>query len=247
MNISGNTILITGSTSGIGLGLAVRLQEAGNTVVISGRRTELLNSLTAEHPGLDSVELDVADPDSIARARETLAVSHPDLNVLVANAGIQLLENVLDPGDIRIAEEQVTTNLLGTIRTVYTFLPQLVAQENAAILATSSALAFVPFPATPTYSATKAAVHSFLEGLRVQLADSGVQVVEIVPPAVATTLLGNQDNPMAMPVDDFLTELVTLLRENPDAQELVVENAKPIRDAVATGAYAQFLTMFSSF
>ncbi|KQQ20986.1 oxidoreductase [Rathayibacter sp. Leaf299] len=245
MKISGNTILLTGSTSGIGLGLALRLQEAGNTVIIAGRRRVLLDSITAEHPDLASVELDVADPDSIARAAASLAVSHPDLNVLVANAGIQLLENVLHPEDVRIAEEQVATNLLGTIRTIYAFLPQLVTQQDAAILSTSSALAFVPFPATPTYSATKAAVHSFLEGLRVQLADSGVQVVEIVPPAVATTLLGNQDNPMAMPVDAFLDELVTLLRENPVAQELVVENAKPIRDAVATGAYSQFLTMFS--
>ncbi|KZX20725.1 SDR family NAD(P)-dependent oxidoreductase [Rathayibacter tanaceti] len=184
---------------------------------------------------------------SEARARERLAISHPDLNLLVANAGIQLLENVRDPDDVRIAEEQVTTNLLGTIRTIYAFLPQLVAQENAAILSTSSALAFIPFPATPTYSASKAAVHSFLEGLRVQLANSGVQVVEIVPPAVATTLLSNQDNPMAMPVNDFLTELVALLREHPEVQELVVENAKPIRDAVASGSYSQFLTMFSSF
>ncbi|XUL89750.1 SDR family oxidoreductase [Streptomyces galilaeus] len=162
MKMTGNTILITGGTSGIGLGLALRLHEAGNKVIVAGRRKELLDEITAEHPGIDALVLDVTDPDSIARVRETVAASHPGLNLLVNNAGIMLKEN-----------------LLGTIRVTYAFLPLLVGKENAAVVNVTSALAFVPLPITPTYNATKGALHSFSESLRVQLAqaDAGVQVI----------------------------------------------------------------------
>ena len=176
MKMTGNTILITGGTSGIGLGLAVRLHEAGNKVVVAGRRKELLEEIAAEHPGIDTLVLDVADPDSIARARETTTVSHPELNVLVNNAGIQLPENVLDPAGLAVAEAHVTTNLLGTIRMTYDFLPLLVGKDDAVVMNVTSSLAFVPFPATPTYNATKAALHSFTESLRAQLAGTPVPV-----------------------------------------------------------------------
>ncbi|MFJ4939118.1 SDR family oxidoreductase [Streptomyces pseudovenezuelae] len=184
MKITGNTILITGGTSGIGLGLALRLHEAGNKVIVAGRRKELLDGITAEHPGIDGLVLDVADPDSIARAREAVAASHPGLNVLVNNAGIMQLENVLDPAGLQVAEDHVATNLLGTIRMTYAFLPQLGGKEDAVVMNVTSALAFVPYQSTPTYSATKAALHSFSESLRIQLAsaDAGVQVIEVVPP-----------------------------------------------------------------
>ncbi|MFI8076350.1 SDR family oxidoreductase [Streptomyces sp. NPDC086033] len=248
MKMTGNTILITGGTSGIGLGLALRLHEAGNKVIVAGRRKELLDEITAEHPGIDALVLDVADPDSIARARETVAASHPGLNVLVNNAGIQLLESVLDPAGLQVAEDHVTTNLLGTIRMTYAFLPLLVGKDDAVLLNVTSALAFVPLPITPTYSATKAALHSFSESLRVQLAgaDAGVQVIEVVPPPVRTTLMGQQDNEQSMPLDDFLTEALGLLREKPDAKELVVERARFLRDAQANGSYDDVLAMISS-
>lgn len=123
MKMTGNTILITGGTSGIGRGLAVRLHEAGNKVIVAGRRKELLDEITAEHQGIDGLVLDVADPDSIARARETVAASYPELNVLVNNAGIMLRENLLDPAELPIAEDHVTVNLLGSIRVTYAFLP----------------------------------------------------------------------------------------------------------------------------
>ncbi|WP_328501300.1 SDR family NAD(P)-dependent oxidoreductase [Streptomyces sp. NBC_00457] len=216
-------------------------------MIVAGRRKELLDEITAEHPGIDVLVLDVADPDSIARARVTVAASHPGLNVLVYNAGIQRLESVLDPAGLQVAEDHVATNLLGTIRMTYAFLPLLVGKDDAVVMNVTSALAFVPYPVTPTYSATKAALHSFSESLRIQLAgaDAGVQVIEVVPAGVRTTLMGQQDSEQAMPLDDFLTEVLDLLREKPDAKELVVERARFIRDAVANGSYDEVLAMIS--
>ncbi|MEE1758570.1 SDR family oxidoreductase [Streptomyces sp. SP18BB07] len=247
MKMTGNTILITGGTSGIGLGLALRLHEAGNKVIVAGRRKELLDEITAKYPGIDALTLDVADPASIARARETVAASHPELNVLVNNAGIMLRENLLDPADLPVAEDHVTINLLGTIRMTYAFLPLLAGKDDAVVMNVTSALAFVPYPSTPAYSTTRAALHSFSESLRVQLtaADAGVQVIEMAPPGVRTTLLGQEDNEHAMPLDDFLTQALDLLREKPDAKEIVVEGARFIRDAVATGSYDDVLAMIA--
>jgi uncharacterized oxidoreductase len=247
MKTTGNTILITGGTSGIGLGLALRLHAIGNTVIVAGRRKELLDHITTEHPGIEALVLDVADPASITRAAATLAASHPQLNVLVNNAGIQRPENLLDPAFLTIAEDHVTTNLLGPIRMTYAFLPHLLTRDDAVILNVTSALAFVPLPATPTYNATKAALHSFSESLRVQLVRTPVQVIEVVPPPVRTTLMGQQDDENSMPLDEFLTETLTLLDAHPDAKENVVERAKFARDAEANGTYDQVLTMLSSF
>ena len=249
MKMTGNTILITGGTSGIGRGLAVRLHEGGNKVIVAGRRKELLDEITAEHPGIDALVVDVADPDSIVLASEAMAETHPELNVLINNAGIQLVESVLDGAGLAVAEEQIQVNLLGTIRMTYAFAPQLLGKDDAAIMNVTSALAYVPFPLTPTYSATKAALHSFTESLRIQLtrAEAGVQVIEVVPPNVRTTLMGQQDDEQAMPLDEFLSEVLELLRKAPDAKELVVERAKFIRDASATGTYDDVLAMFSNF
>jgi uncharacterized oxidoreductase len=246
MKTTGNTILITGGTSGIGLGLALRLHELGNKVIVAGRRKELRDRIAAEHPGIETLALDVADPASITRAAGALAASHPQLNVLVNNAGIMLPENLLDPACLPIAEDHVTTNLLGPIRMTYAFLPHLVTQDDAVVLNVTSALAFVPLPVTPTYNATKAALHSFSESLRVQLAGTPVQVVEVAPPGVRTGLMGQQDNEQAMPLDEFVTETLALLEARPDAAEIVVEGAKFARYAAANGTYDQVLTMLSS-
>lgn len=249
MKTTGNTILITGSTSGIGLGLALRLHQAGNKVIVAGRRQALLDEITQAHPGIAAVVLDVGDPDSIAAAHDTVAASHPDLNVLINNAGIMVAENLLEPADLQVAENHVTTNLLGTIRMTYTFLPLLLGKTDAVIMNVSSAMGFVPFPTTPTYSATKAAVHSLSESLRVQLAssDAGVQVIEIVPAGVRTTLLGQEDNEQAMPLDDFLDEIFEMLGHSPEAKELVVEPAKFFRNAQANGTYDSALAMLSQY
>ena len=247
MNSTGNTILVTGSTSGIGLGLALRLHEAGNTVIIAGRRKALLDKIVSEHPGIESVLLDVSDPQSIQRTCETLAISHPNLNVLVNNAGIMHWEDLTAAQDLSIAEDIVTTNLLGTIRMVYAFIPQLIKQPSATIINVSSALAFVPLPATPTYSATKAAVHSFTQSLRVQLEASPVEVIELAPPGVRTTLLGQENDEHAMPLDEFLNEIFELFEISPTPQELIVERAKPLRFAEASGSHEEILNMLAGY
>lgn len=247
MNSTGNTILVTGGTSGIGLGLALMLHEAGNKVVIAGRRKALLDKVVAEHPGIDSVLLDVRDPQSILGASEALATSHPNLNVLINSAGIMHWEDLTEPNDLITAENIVTTNLLGTIRMAYAFIPQLTKQPSATIVNVSSALAFVPMPATPTYSATKAAVHSFTQSLRVQLEASSVEVIELVPPGVRTTLLGQENDEHAMPLDEFLDEVLELLEITPTPKELVVERAKPLRFAEANGSHDEILKMLAGY
>jgi len=247
MNSTGNTILVTGGTSGIGLGLALKFHEAGNNVIIAGRRKALLDKIVAEHPGIDSVLLDVRDPQSILGASEALAISHPNLNVLINSAGIMHWEDLTDPDDLITAENIVTTNLLGTIRLAYTFIPQLTKQPSATIVNVSSALAFVPLPATPTYSATKAAVHSFTQSLRVQLEASSIEVIELAPPGVRTTLLGQENDENAMPLDEFLEEIFELLEINPTPKELVVERAKPLRFAEANGSHDEILKMLAGY
>ncbi len=245
MKTTGNTILITGGTSGIGLGLALRFHEAGNTVIVAGRRKELLDAVVAEHEGIEAVELDVTDPASIAACLTTVSSRFPQLNVLINNAGIMLPEDLLDPGHLPVAEATVTTNLLGPIRMLAAFTPLLAERDDAVIVNVSSGLAFVPLPMTPTYAATKAAVHSFTESLRVQLAGRGVEVLELIPPAVRTTLMGQQDSDRAMPLPDFLSEVMTILATRPEVTEICVENVSPLRYAEANGTHDQVLRMLS--
>ncbi|WP_089250850.1 SDR family oxidoreductase [Rhodococcoides kyotonense] len=246
MNVNGNnTIFIPGATSGLGLGLALRLQAAGNTVIVGGRRTALLREIASAHPGIDTVEIDTSDAESISAAAATLTERHPALNTLITMAGIMEPENLLDPASIDVAERTISVNLLGTIRLVHAFLPHLRVQPAATLMTVSSGLAFVPLPVTPTYNATKAAVHSFTESLRVQLTDTSVRVVELVPPAVQTTLMGQEDSPTAMPYDEFLDEVMSLLASQPDAPEILVERVKWLRDATAEGRYDEVLGALS--
>ncbi|MFG6502540.1 SDR family oxidoreductase [Microbacterium sp. P05] len=247
MNLSdANTIFIPGATSGIGLDLALRLQSEGNTVIVGGRRTELLARIASEHPGIDTIQIDTADSNSIAAAASQLAESHPALNALITMAGIMEPEDLRDPASIEVAERTIAVNLLGPIRLVNAFLPGLLAQPKATIMTVSSGLAFVPLAATPTYNATKAGIHSFTESLRVQLTKSAVQVVELVPPATQTTLMGLQDNPTAMPLGDFIDEVIALLKRHPEADEILVERVKWQRNAEAEGRYPEVLEALSS-
>ncbi|WP_431108326.1 SDR family oxidoreductase [Variovorax paradoxus] len=246
MKPSGNTILITGATSGIGLGMALRFQRAGNKVIVAGRRTALLQQITREHPDIESLELDVAEPQSIAAAREHVLARFPDLNVLVNNAGIMLPENVLKADSLEVAEWTIAVNLLGTIRMTHAFLPQLMTKDNGVLINVSSSLAFVPFPAALTYGATKAAVHSFTESLRVQLAETAVRVIEIVPPGVRTTLFGQENDDQAMPLEEFLTETLALLHGEHVPNEVVVDRAKFLRFAEANGQYGDVFAMLSA-
>jgi len=246
MNITGNTILITGGTSGIGLGLAQHFHDAGNTVIVAGRRRELLESITAANPGMVGLPLDVDDPDSIAALRDTIARDHPALNVVIAAAGIMRPENLLDPSHLATAEATISSNLLGPIRTITAFTPLLSGQPGATIMTVSSGLAFVPLAVTPTYNATKSAIHAYSEVLRLQLAAAGIDVLELVPPAVRTALMGQENSDRAMPLDEFLDEVMGIIRNHPEAREILVDNVKPLRNAVANGSYDQVLQMLAA-
>jgi len=245
LKTSGNTILIAGATSGIGLGLALRLRQRGNTVIVGGRRAARLAGIRAEHPDIDTVVIDTTNPVSITAAADEVLDRHPNLNGLVTMAGIMQPENLLDPAFLTIAESTVTTNLLGPLRLIAAFLPTLVRQEHATIITVSSGLAYVPLPMTPTYSATKAAIHSFTDSLRAQLHDTSLQVIELVPPAVRTTLMNQQDSPDAMPLDEYLDETLALLEAEPDATQILVERVRWLRNAEAEGHYDQALAMLT--
>jgi uncharacterized oxidoreductase len=250
VNLIDSTIFIPGATSGIGLGLALRLQAEGSTVIVGGRRTELLQQIAAEHPGIGTVHIDTTDATSIAAAQADLAQRYPALDALITMAGIMEPEDLRDPAGLDaaldVAERTIAVNLLGPIRLVHAFLPALLAQPKATIMTVSSGLAYVPLAATPTYNATKAAIHSFTESLRVQLTKTNVQIVELVPPATQTTLMGQQDSPMAMPLDEFLTEVMTLLKTQPDAEQVLVERVKWQRNAEAEGRYQDVLGVLSA-
>ncbi|QNE19332.1 SDR family NAD(P)-dependent oxidoreductase [Kribbella qitaiheensis] len=246
MKTTGNTIFLAGGTSGLGLGLALRFRDLGNKVIISGRRKELLDRLAAEHPGLETIALDVADPDSITDTVEQVIAAHPDVNVVITMAGIMLPENLLDAGHLSVTESTVTTNLLGTIRVISAFLPHLVAQQDAAILTVSSGLAFVPLAITPTYNATKAAIHSYTQSLRLQLADTSIQVIELIPPAVQTALMGQENSEHALPLEVYLTDTMEILQTRPDVAEVVIERVEFLRNAEPEGRYDQTVAALNS-
>jgi uncharacterized oxidoreductase len=239
MNIAGNTIFIPGSTSGIGLALALRLQAKGNTVIVGGRRKELLDQIAAEHPEIDTVQIDTADAASVRAAAGELLVRHPDLNVVIAMAGIMKVEDWHQSDTfIESAESVITTNVLGPMRLIAAFIEHLQKQPAATIITVSSGLAFAPLSATPSYNASKAAIHMLTESVRLQLADSTVDLKELVPPSVATDLLpGQRESEFAMPLDEFVDEVIHLLETEPDANEIQVERVKFLRYGEARGDY----------
>jgi uncharacterized oxidoreductase len=241
MDISGNTIFIPGATSGIGLALAVALHAKGNTVIVGGRRTSLLEQIAEQHPGIHTVSIDTADPASISAAADWVIAEHPSLNVLVTMAGIMRIEDWSTPsGFVATAEQTVTTNLLGPIRLIGAFIEQLRSRPDATIITVSSGLAFAPLQVTPTYNATKAAIHMLSESIRLQLAATGVKVLELEPPAVRTALLpGQQESDFAMPLDEFIAEVMELIETEPEATEIQVQNVKFLRYGEARGDYAQ--------
>ena len=241
MKITGNTVFIPGATSGIGLALALALRARGNTVIVGGRRADLLEQIAGEHPGLDTERIDTADPDSIAGAVTAVRERHPDLNVLIAMAGIMRVEDWHQPSSfLASAESIVTTNVLGPIRLIGALIEHLQTRPDAAIVTVSSGLAFAPLRATPSYNASKAAIHLLSESLRLQLADTCVQVIELVPPSVRTGLLpGQQTSEFAMPLDDFIREVMDLLETAPKAAEILVDRVKFLRFGEARGDYDQ--------
>jgi uncharacterized oxidoreductase len=238
MNPTGNTILITGGGSGIGRGLAEAFHALGNQVVIAGRRRQALDSTTAASPGMKSLTLDIEDPAAIRAFAAQAAADFPSLNVLINNAGIMRPEKLLaQQPDLADAEALVTTNLLGPIRLTAALLPLLQRQPRSTILNVSSGLAFLPLALTPTYCATKAAIHSYTLSLRYQLRATQIEVLELIPPYVATHLMGGADDPRAMPLGKFIAEVMEILKTQPTPAEIVVENAKGLRFAAESGKF----------
>jgi len=239
MNITGNTIFIPGSTSGIGLALALRLREKGNTVIVGGRRTELLEQIAAEHPDINMVQIDTADAASVRSAADQVLARHPDLNVVIAMAGIMKVEDWHHPDTfLESADSIITTNLLGPIRLIAAFIEHLQKQPDATIITVSSGLAFAPLKVTPSYNASKATIHMLSESVRLQLADTTVRLKELEPPAVKTDLLpGQRESDWAVPLDEFVDEVIRLLETEPDANEIQVERVKFLRYAEARGDY----------
>ncbi len=246
MQTIGNTMLVTGGSSGIGRALALAFHSLGNKVIVAGRRKALLDEIAAGRPGMEAAALDVRDPDAIRRFAARLAADHPELNAVIHNAGIMRRED-LKAGAVEDAEAIVATNLLGTIRLTAALLPALLRQPRAAILTVSSGLAFVPMVSTPTYCATKAAIHSYTQSLRYQLRDTAIQVIEIIPPWVQTELLdaSQANNPRAMPLNDFIAETMSLLANSPEETEICVERVKRLRYAERSGDYAGIFDGFN--
>ena len=246
MQLTGNTILITGGGSGIGRGLAEAFHAHGNQVVIAGRRKEALDETVASNPGMKSAVLDIMDGQLILGFVEKAIRDFPDLNVVIQNAGIMRPE-ALQQGNVADAEAIVTTNLLAPIRLTAALLPHLLKRRSAAIMTVSSGLAFVPMAMTPTYCATKAAIHSYTQSLRYQLKDTNIQVLELIPPYVQTELMGTRQarDPNAMPLAQFISETMNILRTSPNATEICVDRVKPLRFAEAGGNYEEVYKTFN--
>jgi uncharacterized oxidoreductase len=239
MSFTGNTVLITGGTSGIGRALAEALQQKDNTVIIAGRRKNLLDEVTKANPGMQGVELHMDDPADIARVAQKLTKDFPALNAIINNAGIMRPEDVTT-GEVGTAEAIIATNLLGPIRLTAALMPHLLQQTKALIFTVSSGLAFVPLALTPTYCATKAAIHSYSMSLRYQLRETNVRVREIIPPWVATELMGEAPtDARAMPLDEFIAETVELIDDD-TVDEITVQRVLPLRNAAKTDELAFF-------
>ncbi|MGW2280725.1 SDR family oxidoreductase [Streptomyces sp. NPDC001770] len=234
MDLSHRTVLVVGGTSGIGRELARRFAAAGSTVAVGGRSAEALAELSAE--GFGTFAFDVTDGDSVSAARDAVLARYPGLDTVVTMSGVMLLEDLRDPAHFEAAKTTIDTNLVGTIRVIDAFTPHLVGRGAGTFVTVTSGIAFLPFPPMPSYAASKAAVHAYSEALRAQLDGTGVGVVELVPPAVATA--GQERvNPQALPLDAFATEVMGLLAQNPTPDEILVERVLTHRWAERDGTY----------
>lgn len=247
MKSTGNTFLITGGGTGIGLALAQRWHDRGNHVIITGRRQQVLQDAVAGRERMTAYALDVTAPDAVDRFVQQVIANHPDINILVNNAGIFSAEKVTTRRDISDAERMIETNIVGPMRLTNAMIDHLSGQPNAALINVSSGLAFVPFPAAPTYSATKAALHAWTAAIRPLLKDK-VEVIEIVPPQVQTELTpGQSQDANSMPLDAFADEVIALLHATPTPAEVCVERVRYFREAEAKGQFDEALQMLAQY
>lgn len=247
MQTSGNTILITGGGSGIGRELAHKWHDLGNTVIVAGRTQASLDETAAGHDNIHTMIVDVGDAKDLARFAKKVVEVHPAINVLVNNAGIMRFEDITEERELGDAEATIATNLLGPIRLIDGLIEHLKAQENAAIINVTSGLAFVPMPRTATYSATKAAMHSYTVSLRAKL-EGKVEVIELAPPAVQTELTPGQSTREGyMPLDEFIEETMLGFTAEETPQEVLTQNVLFLRNAEAEGRFDKALEMTSKF
>lgn len=232
MQLTGNTIFITGGGSGIGKGLAEAFHQLGNKVIIGGRRPAVLEQTAAANPGIEHILFDVTRRDSIAQGAAGLIHRFPKLNVIINNAGVQRGVDFASDVDESKFEQEIETNIYGVLRVTSAFLPHLKSLPAATIINISSGLAFVPLARSPVYCATKAFIHSFSMSLRWQLRDTGVRVIEVAPPWVQTEL-GSTDTPGPtaptnrpgpIPLDRFIQKTLEALRT--DDEELRIGRAQ---------------------
>lgn len=247
MKSSGNTILITGGGSGIGAALAQRWHDAGNTVIVAGRRQEALDAVAEGRANIHTMTIDVDSAAGVADFAARVIAAHPALNVLVNNAGIMRFETLAAARDLSDAEATVTTNLLGPIRLTNALVDHLAGQADAAIVNVTSGLAFVPLVDAPTYCATKAAIHSYTLSLRDALAGK-VEVIELAPPGVQTTLTpGQEKRSMYQPLDDFADEVMRLFGQQPTPSEILVERVRGFRNAEREGRFDETMQQLNAF
>jgi uncharacterized oxidoreductase len=233
MDITSRSVFIAGGTAGIGLELARRFLSAGSSVIVGGRSTDLFGQFADE--GLGTVRIDVSDADSVLTARDELLHTHPDLDTIVTMSGVGQSEDLRDPAHFAATEQIMDVNFLGTVRVIDAFTPHLLRRDAGRIITVSSGIGFLPFPLMASYAASKAAVHAYSEALRAQLAGTGVDVTELVPPAVATQL--GSSNPNALALDAFGAEVMDLLAQDPTPHEILVQGVLMHRWAERDGTY----------
>ncbi|HLW97613.1 MAG TPA: SDR family NAD(P)-dependent oxidoreductase [Candidatus Acidoferrales bacterium] len=241
MRMKGNTIFITGGSSGIGKGLAEAFHKLGNQVIIAGRREDRMLGICDANPGMKYWFLDVTDRASIQKVAAEVIDEFPGLNCVINNAGLQKVHNLVGepPLDDAGMMEEISANLVGAIRVAAAFVPHLSKAKEAVLVNVSSGLAFVPLARYPVYCATKAAVHSFTLSLRYQLNGVGVKVIELIPPFVRTELGGEwkyaeverRGAPPPMPLDEFISEAMSELAG--DADEVAVGESKKMLGATS--------------
>jgi len=214
MRLTGRTILITGGSAGIGLAFARTFLELGNEVIVTGRRQAQLDAVKAQHPKLHTIQSDVADPAQIAALAARVKRDFPELDVLMNNAGVGVAKNLkASVDDLAGLMSEMEINVGGVIRTTSALIDLLTANRGT-VINVSSGLAFVPVPAMPIYSATKAAVHSYTQSLRFQLEDTGVEVIDLMPPAVRTEMTSEFDEAgiSSITTDELVKQTIAALR-----------------------------------
>lgn len=247
MNLRGNTILITGGGSGIGRELARRFARLDNFVIVAGRNPQKLAETVQGESNMAAMMVDLRHASDVLRLAAEVTCAHPELNVLINNAGAMRREDLSRRRDLSDCEDMIATNLLGPIRMTNALIDHLSQSRDPAIVNISSGLAFVPMAGTPTYCATKAAIHSYTVSLRAALKDK-VEVIEIAPPGVRTDLTpGLTTLDSNMPVDAFVEEVIALLEARPTAPEVLVESVQQPRWAERNGEFDSMVSLLARF